>query len=131
MKRICKQCGKEFELVESELNFYRKKNLAFPKRCKACRAANRAGAGQTVSQPAKPQENTANVTTTIPMDAAQTSKAPKRKTPFILGAIVIVVLLVIGAVVASHFLKSPEKAAAMANLTLQTVQESDEAAARI
>lgn len=41
MKRICKQCGKEFTLTPSELNFYRSKNLAFPKRCQGCRAENK------------------------------------------------------------------------------------------
>lgn len=44
MKRICKQCGKEFTLTSSELNFYRSKNLAFPKRCPDCRAENKAQA---------------------------------------------------------------------------------------
>ncbi len=41
MKRICKQCGKEFTLTPSEMNFYRSKNLAFPKRCQDCRAQNK------------------------------------------------------------------------------------------
>lgn len=37
MKRICKQCGKEFVLTDAEEDFYKKKNLTLPKRCKACR----------------------------------------------------------------------------------------------
>lgn len=37
MKRICKQCGKEFELTSSEIEFYKGKNLELPKRCKECR----------------------------------------------------------------------------------------------
>ncbi len=41
MKRICKQCGKEFTLTPSEMNFYRSKNLAFPKRCQDCRTQNK------------------------------------------------------------------------------------------
>lgn len=41
MKRICKQCGKEFTLTQSEINFYKSKNLAFPKRCKECREENK------------------------------------------------------------------------------------------
>lgn len=41
MKRICKQCGKEFELSQSEINFYKGKNLSIPKRCKDCRNANK------------------------------------------------------------------------------------------
>ena len=37
MKRICQQCEKEFEISESEMNFYKSKNLEPPKRCPACR----------------------------------------------------------------------------------------------
>ncbi len=37
MKRVCKQCGKEFELSEGELRFYEKKGLELPKRCQQCR----------------------------------------------------------------------------------------------
>ena len=46
MKVICKQCGKEFELNASEIEFYQKKNLALPKRCKACREFNKQGGNQ-------------------------------------------------------------------------------------
>lgn len=41
MKRICKQCGKEFELSDSEIQFYKSKNLNIPKRCKECRDRNK------------------------------------------------------------------------------------------
>lgn len=128
MKRICKQCGKEFELAESELNFYRKKNLAFPKRCKECRAANRAGSGRPAPQPTNPQENTSNVTTTVPVNVIQIPKAPKKKTPFVLGAVV-VALLAVGAVVAAHFLKTPEESSTMAVLTSQPTQAPEESTA--
>lgn len=37
MKRVCKQCGKEFELSEGEIRFYEKKGLELPKRCQQCR----------------------------------------------------------------------------------------------
>ena len=51
MKRICKQCGKEFVLSESEISFYKSKGLALPKRCKACRDQNMGQGGRaTVSQ---------------------------------------------------------------------------------
>lgn len=45
MKRICKQCGKEFVLSQSEINFYKSKNLSIPKRCKECRDANKQARG--------------------------------------------------------------------------------------
>lgn len=43
MKRTCIQCGKEFELTNSEIGFYKKRKLALPKRCKACREQNKKG----------------------------------------------------------------------------------------
>lgn len=41
MKRTCKQCGKEFFISQSEINFYKEKNLNIPKRCKECREKNK------------------------------------------------------------------------------------------
>ncbi len=49
MKRICKQCGKEFVLTQDEIAFYQSKNLHIPKRCEACRRENRAS-GKTGKQ---------------------------------------------------------------------------------
>lgn len=40
-KRICKQCGKEFLLSDSEIDFYKNKNLELPKRCSKCRQENK------------------------------------------------------------------------------------------
>lgn len=41
MKQTCVQCGKEFELTDSEVDFYKRKNLHMPKRCQACRDKNK------------------------------------------------------------------------------------------
>lgn len=41
MKCTCKQCGKEFEISASEIEFYESKNLSIPKRCKDCRIKNK------------------------------------------------------------------------------------------
>ena len=41
MNRNCVQCGKSFTLSQSEMDFYEKKNLNFPKRCKSCRDKNK------------------------------------------------------------------------------------------
>lgn len=40
-KRTCIQCGKEFEISDSEQEFFQSKNLQMPKRCKECRNANK------------------------------------------------------------------------------------------
>lgn len=41
MKKICKNCGKEFEIASGEIQFYKSKNLELPKRCKECRDKNK------------------------------------------------------------------------------------------
>lgn len=41
ISKKCIQCGKEFTLTNSEIEFYKDKNLEIPKRCKACRARNK------------------------------------------------------------------------------------------
>lgn len=40
-RRKCIQCGKEFEVADSEFKFYKERGLAVPKRCKACRKKNK------------------------------------------------------------------------------------------
>lgn len=49
MTRVCKECGKEFELAPGEIKFYKSKNLALPKRCKDCRDKNKAASHNTGS----------------------------------------------------------------------------------
>ncbi len=75
MKRICKQCGKEFALTQLEINFYKSKNLAIPKRCQECRAENKAQkqAGETASYEeteANPAEKTAETATATEAERA-------------------------------------------------------------
>jgi len=55
MKRICKECGKEFELSPGEIQFYNSKNLALPKRCKGCREKN--SQGKKAVHGSVPEEN--------------------------------------------------------------------------
>lgn len=55
MKRTCKQCGKEFILTKSEIDFYKSKNLSLPKRCKECRESNKK------ANPKKPENDTVQV----------------------------------------------------------------------
>ncbi len=57
MKIICKQCHREFEFTESEIQFYKSKGLSLPKRCKNCRQQNKEkklNQGITVIQKDKP-----------------------------------------------------------------------------
>ncbi len=43
MNKKCVQCGKVFSLSDSELEFFKSKNLSIPKRCKECREQNKTG----------------------------------------------------------------------------------------
>ncbi len=41
MKKTCIQCGKEFEITDSEISFFEGRGLELPKRCSDCRKANK------------------------------------------------------------------------------------------
>lgn len=41
MKKTCIQCGKEFELSDNEIAFFKSRKLELPKRCKECRNKNK------------------------------------------------------------------------------------------
>ncbi len=56
MNRNCVQCGREFNLSDSEIEFYNSKGLDLPKRCKACRDKNKNSNGEY-----------RNYTTTLPL----------------------------------------------------------------
>ena len=43
MNKKCVQCGKVFSLSDSELEFFKSKNLSIPKRCRECREQNKTG----------------------------------------------------------------------------------------
>lgn len=61
-KCICKQCGKPFEMSDSEMAFYRNRNLNLPRRCKACRAANKKGkAAETDREQSVRNQGTDNI----------------------------------------------------------------------
>lgn len=68
MKITCKQCGKEFELSQSEINFYRSKNLSLPKRCKECREKNKQPKGSST------QNTAASQSANIPEAASEMQK---------------------------------------------------------
>lgn len=49
MKKTCVQCGKTFEISESEKQFFESKNLTLPKRCRECREKNRSSGNSSRS----------------------------------------------------------------------------------
>lgn len=54
MQRVCKQCRSMFIISESEEAFFKEKNLNMPKRCKACREANKLGIPRNDYNPVNP-----------------------------------------------------------------------------
>ena len=57
---ICKECGKEFEIVEEEKNFYISKGLELPKRCRECRIKRRKDKGGKTENTSKTQKENPN-----------------------------------------------------------------------
>lgn len=58
MKKICKQCGREFELTKGEIDFFKSKGLNLPARCKDCRDKNKNGGSENTQNNNRPQNNT-------------------------------------------------------------------------
>ena len=89
MKRICKQCGKEFVITQSEINFYKSKNLSIPKRCKECRQSNKAQKGNVYRKVADiPVESTVKSNS-----SQETRKSPM---PKIVTAALIAIAVIYG-----------------------------------
>lgn len=87
MKCTCVQCGKSFELSDSEIDFYRKKNLHLPKRCKECRQKNKQKQGMSSRE-----SNSWN--TQDQYDAAP-GQDNKKIGKWVYGVIIVAVLLLI------------------------------------
>ncbi|MBO5896351.1 MAG: zinc-ribbon domain containing protein [Clostridia bacterium] len=91
MERKCVQCGKTFTLTDSEIAFFKSKKLSLPKRCKACRDANRISKGES---------NIPKARKTIPVSAeanAQYHKAKRKSSP-IYYLVALLIIIVIGVV---------------------------------
>lgn len=93
LKRTCIQCGKEFELSNSEIGFYKKRKLSLPKRCKECReqnkkTGNRPNTEKRVEKKAAAQTVYAESVNTHQENAAQ-KKPAKKKTRTLLGTIAV------------------------------------------
>ncbi len=87
MKCTCVQCGKSFELSESEIDFYRKKNLHLPKRCKECRQKNK-----QKQRMASKGTNSWNVQNQYDAESEQDKK---KNGKWVYGVIIVAVLLLV------------------------------------
>lgn len=101
MKLTCKQCGKEFELSESEIAFYKSKNLHIPKRCEQCRQANK----KNKSASEKPYENTrmqSRSYTPSGNSGHNGGKNSGRNNKFLYAILIIAIVLLTSGIVLSH-----------------------------
>lgn len=93
MKKTCVQCKKEFVLTDSEIAFYKNKNLSLPKRCKDCRDANRkTNAGMNLG---KTQKNY-NKDITVDTVTVKNHKLGKQKAKFARYLIAFLIILIVG-----------------------------------
>lgn len=97
MKLTCKQCGKEFELSESEIDFYKSKNLHIPKRCEQCRQANK----KNKAASAKPYENTRMQSRSY-TPAGNSGSNNGRNNKLLCAILIIAIVLLTGGIVLSH-----------------------------
>ena len=103
MKLTCKQCGKEFELSESEINFYKSKNLHIPKRCEQCRQANKKKKNNVAAT--KPYENTRMQSSSYTPSGNSEQNGGRnsgRNNKLLCAILIIAILLITGGIVLSH-----------------------------
>ena len=89
MKRTCKQCGKEFELSDSEISFYKSKGLELPKRCQACRNQNKVRDSHTG------QKDTGQRAKDLPQGSRRNGSNENHKNSVIITAVAVLLLLVV------------------------------------
>ncbi len=101
VEKTCKQCGKTFQLSDSEIEFYKSKNLELPKRCKECRKSN-----QTTIENVKPKDKDSDSKTEEKPLEKQTETPPKKSHSTIwnriLSTLVLLAVLAISAKYGFH-----------------------------
>lgn len=122
MKRTCIQCGKEFELTQNEIHFYKKKKLSLPKRCGECREKNKGRKNQTdpsgkktaaVQSAAAEKKKNSTVSTGAGSKPAMAAspygkEQQKHKRRTLPGVIAALLLLLLGAVTGGTRLFAPD-----------------------
>ncbi|MDD3277955.1 MAG: zinc-ribbon domain containing protein [Lachnospiraceae bacterium] len=103
----CKQCGEEFTLTQSEIKFYKSRNLELPKRCAKCRQMNK--------QQKRKDEN-------IPAEKSTGNPPAKSKVQMIATIIIVVILVVFG--VKGLFTPDSPNSSKTAQPTANTTQSS-------
>ncbi len=111
MKRICKDCGREFEISAGEEKFFRDKGLSLPKRCKDCRAKKSGSSRNTPETPAQ----------SIPEPSGK-----RGKTPIIFALVLALIVAVFAAVTISSHYKSAERQLTSSTFISTTQAEAEQ-----
>lgn len=95
IKRNCKQCGKEFVLSDSEIKFFRDKNLELPKRCNECRKENKNMSSNKSNSLNKDDNinNTININNTNSISNKNNGKGKTFRNIIITGLVLIVLFI--------------------------------------
>lgn len=96
MKRTCVQCGKEFEITDSEAAFFKSKNLQLPKRCKECRAENKGQNSKPAGNSNRKNEKKTYGSAEASNSGASAKKGRKPNKGLLIIAAVIVAAIVLG-----------------------------------
>ena len=106
MRKICKQCGKEFELGKGEIDFYKSRGLKLPARCKECREKNKAGNNKNENN--QTGKNKTGSGTVNSGKSSQPGTSKNNKLPLAVIAAVLVVLALLAAfILPGLFKKDP------------------------
>lgn len=96
IKHTCKQCGKEFTMADSEIRFYKEKNLQLPKRCKDCRQKNKnKNKRERSQQSSQCGSGSYHVTTSAPNNDANSTATKKGRLhwSYLLGLLAVVMMI--------------------------------------
>lgn len=123
MKRTCVQCGKEFELTDSEVDFYRRKNLHMPKRCQVCRDKNKQQNGASQMR----QPSSAGSSPSAKSPSASPQKRPSGGRGMTAAVVGILLLLAVFFCLKQTGVPSDRKGSPSTVTALQTAAPSPEA----
>ena len=135
MKRTCKQCGREFELTDSQIEWYEQKGLQLPKRCESCRAENKKKAvgGEASDRPYSQQDasgagQTITTAVSVTTEKPRSSKGVSKKAVGSAIAVVLAAIIGIGGVSAGSSGTEPAgSSAGQSATTAQTFASEDDA----
>lgn len=124
IRLTCKQCGKEFTMADSEIKFYKEKNLQLPKRCKECRDKNKRERAKQSSQYRSAPNSMNNYTSTNQIS----TKKGAFNWIYVIGLFVVAVMLYVlfdFGVIGNHSGNDSNNAPIVTTETIQPSQDKE------